>query len=150
MSTGELYVHLFEDTRQMMSETISTYVIGLFEKLAFSIKLCGCRFKSAEHIDYKIFLKLFSACTTVIFSNILQLISLYFFQVTILILDEFYCFIFFLLFLTFSYKYLMCFFNDFFWLVNVLKVFAFILYIIREHDLMLYRSLFFFTLNPHA
>lgn len=82
MSMGELHVHLFEDTRQMWSETISTYVIGLFEKLAFSIKLWVCRL-NAEHIDYKIFLKLFSACTTVIFSNILQLISLYFYQVPI-------------------------------------------------------------------
>lgn len=75
MSKGELHIHLFEDTRQMRSETISTYVIGLFEKLAFSIKLWVCRL-NAERIDYKIFLKLFSACTTVIFSNILQLISL--------------------------------------------------------------------------
>lgn len=39
---GELYVPLFEDTRLMRSETISTYVFGLFEELAFSIKLWRC------------------------------------------------------------------------------------------------------------
>lgn len=82
MSMGELHVHLFENTTQMRSETISTYLFGLFEKLAFSIKLWGCRL-NAVHVDYKTFLKLFSACTTVIFSYILQLISLYFYQVTI-------------------------------------------------------------------
>lgn len=147
-----MYICLRIPAKNIINEEWSYFNVCIWPiwKLAFSIKLWGCRL-NAEHIDYKTFLKLFSACTTVIFSNILQLISLYFFQVTILILNEFYCFIF-LLFLTFSYKYLMCFFNDFFWLVYVLKVFAFIFYIIRQHDLMLYRSLglFFFTLNPHA
>lgn len=149
-----MYIRLRIPAKNIINEEWRYFNVCIWPiwKLAFSIKLWGCRL-NAEHIDYKTFLKLFSACTTVIFSNILQLISLNFFQVTILILDEFYCFIF-LLSLTFSYKYLMCFLWFFFWLVYVLKVFAFIFYIIREHDLMLYRSLglvFFFTFkNPHA
>lgn len=79
MYKEELYLHLFEYSRQlnltknvMRSESISTYVL---EKLAFSIKLWRCRL-NAEHIishDKKTFLRLFSDCATVIFSDILQL-----------------------------------------------------------------------------
>lgn len=104
-----MYIRLRIPAKNIINEEWRYFNVCIWPiwKLAFSIKLWGCRL-NAEHIDYKTFLKLFSACTTVIFSNILQLISLNFFQVTILILDEFYCFIF-LLSLTFSYKYLMCF-----------------------------------------